>query len=616
MNGSMTVDQALAEAATQWGQGNTHRANELAQLALRAEPDHPGALNMAACAAFDAGNWGVALALFQKAVQAAPQDHSMQGNLARNELVLGRIESARRRADYLASVTPEALALQQEVISTLHKSQRPSALAGSFYAADADQLAREVGLHVGPLGAPVPESTATTQQPNHAGQAPKVLVVPHAGHMYSGRTAGKAYALLAPLRDVIRRVVVLGPAHRVGFEGIALPGVGSFATPLGPVLIDSLGADAIADMPQVVTRPDAHALEHSLEVHLPFLQRVLQPAGWGGPGFSFLPLLVGDASPQQVREVIERLWGGPETLIIISTDLSHFHTYGEANAIDAATCAQVLAQDACLTHEQACGATPLNAALQIARKRGLRIEQLERCNSGDTAGSTPEGRSRVVGYASFALREPGSLPATKSVADRADPAGVGGQLALEFSAEQGLALLQLARASLHEATGAAKEPSPGTKSFAAPGASFVTLTEGGQLRGCIGSLQAHRPLAEDVRANAAAAALHDTRFAPVTAEEAPLLQVEVSVLSAPDSLRFANESHALWQLQPHVHGVILECEHLGRRYRSTYLPQVWEQIPQPRAFMAHLKLKAGLPFYFWSPAMRLSVYRVQKFQEA
>ena len=593
MTTSMTVDEALDQANLQWAEGNKARAQELALLALRAEPDHAGALNMAACAAFDAGNPGVALALFQKAVQQAPLDHAIQGNLARNEFVLGRVEPARRRAEYLATVSPPAQAICEEFVATLQRAQRPSALAATFYAADPAQLAREVDAYLGPLAVPLPPALLpSVPVPN----SPKVLVLPHAGHVYSGQTAAKGYALLGRAVQQIRRVVLLGPAHRVYFEGIALPGVGSFATPLGPVVVDSLGADAISDMPQVVTRPDAHAQEHSLEVHLPFLQRVLRSP------FTLLPLVVGDVTPAQVQRVIERLWGGPETLIVISTDLSHFHSYTKASSMDAASCAQVLALDASLTHEQACGATPLNAMLQIAAQRGLGIEELARCNSGDTAGNTPEGRQRVVGYASFALREPGLAHGA-----------VGG--AAQWTAEQGQALVQIARASLHEATGAAREPVPGTQAFNAPGAAFVTLTQNGNLRGCIGSLQAHRPLAEDVRANAAAAALHDGRFAPVTAAEAPGLQVEVSVLTAPEPLAFANESHALWQLQPGVHGVILECEHLGTSHRSTYLPQVWEQIPDPRAFMAHLKVKAGIPFDFWSPQMRLSVYRVQKFLE-
>ncbi|MBC7434637.1 MAG: AmmeMemoRadiSam system protein B [Bdellovibrionales bacterium] len=468
----------------------------------------------------------------------------------------------------------------REFEAKLASTQRPPAIASSFYSGDAMQLRRNVEGYL---------HAASSGMPRSLLQQPKVLIAPHAGHMYSGATAAKAYARILPFAQGIRRVVLLGPAHRVYFEGVALPGSGAYASPLGAVPIDNLAADAIADFPFVVTRADAHGPEHSLEVHLPFLQCALG-------AFELLPLVVGDAAPAQVAQVIERLWGGPETLIVISTDLSHFHGYDEANQIDLASCAQLMALDATLNHQQACGATPVNALLELALRKGLRIEQIERCNSGDTAGD----RDRVVGYASFALYE----PARKSGA------------AIGFSPEQGLALVQLARASLHEATGAPKEPVPGLKSFQGNGAAFVTLTSQGQLRGCIGSLQAARPLADDVRANAMAAALQDPRFKPVTAAEAPGLQVEVSVLTAAQFLPCANESHAIWQLQPGIDGVILECEEGGRAFRSTYLPQVWEQISQPRAFLAHLKVKAGLPFDYWSPQVRLSVYQVQKFSES
>ncbi|CAN5576211.1 AmmeMemoRadiSam system protein B [soil metagenome] len=581
MSQSLTIEQALAQAAAQWGTAGKAGARQLVQQVLTAAPDHPGALNLAGCAAFEDGNAGMALALFEKAVARAPADIAMQGNLARSEFAVGRVERARRRGEYLATLAPQAQAMCREFEASLAGAQRPPAIAATFYPADAGQLRRDVEglLHA-----------ASSGMPRSLLQQPKVLIAPHAGHVYSGAAAAKAYARIQPFAQAIKRVVLLGPAHRVYFKGVALPGSGSYVSPLGAVTVDTLAADAISDLSFVVTRADVHAPEHSLEVHLPFLQSALA-------SFDLLPLVVGDAAPAQVAQVIERLWGGPETLIVISTDLSHFHGYEEANQIDTASCAQVMALDATLSHEQACGATPVNALLELALRKGLRIEQIERCNSGDTAGD----RDRVVGYASFALYESG---------------GHAGSAAAGLSPEQGLALVQLARASLHEATGAPKEPTPGLKSFQGAGAAFVTLTSQGQLRGCIGSLQASRPLADDVRANAMAAALQDPRFKPVTAAEAPGLEVEVSVLSEPQPLSFANESHAIWQLQPGVDGVIFECEEHGRTFRSTYLPQVWEQIPDRRAFLAHLKVKAGLPFDFWSPQIRLSVYRVQKFSES
>jgi AmmeMemoRadiSam system protein B/AmmeMemoRadiSam system protein A len=588
---TLSIDQALEQVVARWSSGDKPATRQLVQQILSAAPDHPGALNLAGCAAFEDGNAGMALALFEKAAARAPADAAVQVNLARSEFAVGRVERARRRGDYLATVTAQARGISEEFGQKLQAAARPPAIAGAFYPADRSQLRSEVEACLHAAASGLPRSML---------QRPKVLIAPHAGHIYSGAAAAKVYARIQPFAADIRRVVLLGPAHRVYFKGIALPGLGAYASPLGSVPIDTLGADAIADLPFVVTHTEAHSQEHSLEVHLPFLQCALGT-------FELLPLVVGDVTPSQVAEVIGRLWGGPETLIVISTDLSHFHAYDEANMIDAASCAQVMALDATLSHKQACGATPVNALLQLAAKRGLRIEQIDRLNSGDTAGD----KERMVGYASFALYEP--------------PAASAGAL---LSEAQGHQLVQLARASLHEAVGlkeavglqeavgSGKTPVPDQKSFQSPGAAFVTLTKQGQLRGCIGSLQAMRPLAEDVRANAKAAALRDPRFAPVSAAEAQGLAVEVSVLTEPQPLTFANQSHAIWQLRPGVDGVIFECMEQGRAYRSTYLPQVWEQIPASRAFMAHLLVKAGLPFDFWSPQVHLSTYQVQKFHES
>jgi MEMO1 family protein len=484
--------------------------------------------------------------------------------------------------------------------STREPTVRRPAVAGTFMQASPELLAQEVDHYL--------QSDAALDL---ASACPKVLIAPHAGHIYSGRTAGRAYALVRAFGQHgsgrIRRVVLLGPAHRVYVKGIALPGVDAYATPLGLLPVDTLGALAVEDLPFVVTRPDVHGPEHSLEVQVPFLQRALGQV-------QLLPLVVGDVSAAQVAQVIERLWGGDDVLLVVSTDLSHFHAYDEANAIDHASCEQVLALDGSLTHEQACGATPLNGLLSVARNRGLRIAQLEQCNSGDTGANTSAGRARVVGYASFALYE--SAP------------GTGGD-GTELSEEQGARLVALARHALQGAVtagamGAPQPPKSAPSLLAAAtdlalqanGASFVTLTQNGQLRGCIGSLQAYRPLVQDVQANACAAALQDPRFPPVSANEAPGLRLEVSVLAAAQPLSFANQAHALWQLQPGVHGVIFECVHQGRSYRSTFLPQVWEQLPNVVTFMAHLKAKAGLAQDFWSSEVRLSVYRVQKFKEA
>jgi len=261
---------------------------------------------------------------------------------------------------------------------------RPAAVAGMFYPAAPAALAADVRAHL---------SGAQTRLPP-AGAVPKALVAPHAGYVYSGPIAASVYARLAAGRDTIRRVVLLGPTHRVPVRGLALPSVRAFGTPLGTVDVDRAAAAAALTLPQVCESDAAHALEHSLEVQLPFLQAVLGH-------FSIVPFAVGDATPREVAEVIELLWGGPETLIVISSDLSHYHRYADAREIDRATSAAILALSATLEHDQACGATPINGLLLAARRHGLRPELLDLRNSGDTAGD----KSRVVGYASFAFTE-------------------------------------------------------------------------------------------------------------------------------------------------------------------------------------------------------------------
>lgn len=260
---------------------------------------------------------------------------------------------------------------------------RPPAVAGSFYPASADELSRDVRRFM--------ENAVSGRSDV---PAPKVLIAPHAGYVYSGSIAASAYARVASLADSIDRVVLLGPAHRVHIQGLALPATAQFKTPLGAIDIDQAAVDAVATLPQVIVSDEAHAQEHSLEVHLPFMQQVLGE-------FKLVPFVVGSATPAQVAEVLEILWGGAETLIVISSDLSHYLPYDRARATDEFTAETILRLNPQLNHEQACGATPINGLLVAARARGLESQLLDLRNSGDTAGD----KSRVVGYASFAFHE-------------------------------------------------------------------------------------------------------------------------------------------------------------------------------------------------------------------
>jgi AmmeMemoRadiSam system protein B len=262
-------------------------------------------------------------------------------------------------------------------------SVRAPAVAGMFYPGDSRELAHSLARMLGAAAHDAPERGV-----------PKAIIAPHAGYVYSGPIAASVYAMLAPARDRITRVVLLGPTHRVAVRGLALPGVNAFATPLGTVEIDRAAVEALRTLPQVVVSTQAHALEHSLEVHVPFLQSVLER-------FSLVPLAVGHASAEEVAGVLDALWGGPETLIVVSSDLSHYLSYGDAQAVDRATAKAILGLATDLSHEQACGATPVTGLTLTARTRGLKPELIDLRNSGDTAGD----RNRVVGYGAFAFYE-------------------------------------------------------------------------------------------------------------------------------------------------------------------------------------------------------------------
>jgi AmmeMemoRadiSam system protein B/AmmeMemoRadiSam system protein A len=449
---------------------------------------------------------------------------------------------------------------------------RPAAVAGSFYPADPRVLSTEVGEMLDDVEVLAPRLGF-----------PKAVIAPHAGYVYSGPVAAYAFDALTPARGIVKRVVLLGPVHRVPVRGLALPDAEAFETPFGRIAVDPAARAALAEFPQIVVNGRAHALEHSLEVQLPFLQRVLGE-------FLLVPLAVGDASVGEVSEVIERLWGGPETLIVISTDMSHYHAYRDACRIDGETLSRIEALATDIRHEQACGATPLNGLLGVARARGMTIRRLMACNSGDTAG----GRDQVVGYSAFALYE-------------------GAPVAPE---EAGRTLLGLARAAIAQrfAKPDAVDPPGGNGPLwlRQTGATFVTLMRAGKLRGCIGSLEARRALGEDVIANARMAAFGDPRFAPLTPAEWPDTQLEVSLLSTPKPIRFADEAELIDAIRAGDDGLIIELNGM----RATFLPQVWETIPEVRRFLAELVAKAGLPADTRLARCRVSRYRVMKWREA
>ena len=256
-------------------------------------------------------------------------------------------------------------------------SVRNPAVAGMFYPADRGELHDTIVQFLG--------------QVSQSDYRPKAIIVPHAGYIYSGPIAASAYACVAPLHKTVRRVILLGPAHRVPFYGLAVPDTEAFASPLGEVPVDQAAINKIRHLPQVRIFDDAHALEHSLEVHLPFLQEVLDE-------FSIVPLVVGDAKPSEVAEALEILWGDTETLIVVSSDLSHYHDYETARKMDTRTSQAIEGlRPEDIHFEDACGRTPVNGLLTLAKQRGLHAHTVDLRNSGDTAGP----RDQVVGYGAY-----------------------------------------------------------------------------------------------------------------------------------------------------------------------------------------------------------------------
>lgn len=259
---------------------------------------------------------------------------------------------------------------------------RHAAVAGRFYPSDPAELRALINT----LLAAVPPAT---------GSAPKALIAPHAGYLYSGPIAATAYAQLVPERDQVKRIVLLGPSHYVAFDGLAASSAEAFATPLGLVPVDLEAVREVRALPQVCEMDTAHAEEHSLEVELPFLQTVLAD-------FTLVPLVVGDATPEEVSEVLDLLWGGPETRFVISSDLSHYCDLQTARRLDGATAEAIEAlKPAAIGDERACGRMPIRGLLQAARRHGLRARTLDLRSSGETAGP----HDRVVGYGAFAFEE-------------------------------------------------------------------------------------------------------------------------------------------------------------------------------------------------------------------
>ena len=468
------------------------------------------------------------------------------------------------------------------------ESIRMPVRAGSFYPSDPRELRNLIDRLA---------QNARSGQPDLPDRRSlRALILPHAGYPYSGPTAAHAARVLS--ENQFKRVLLMGPDHFAGFRSAAVPTVQAFQTPLGKIELHPAAADLLKQPEIFAPLPPDDDREHSLEVVLPFLQAFLKT-------FQLIPLVVGRAQVDRLCAALLPLVDR-ETLVVVSSDLSHFLPYAEAQAKDRRTIDAILACDRRVLVQDAnsaCGAHPLAILLAMADRCGWQPVLLNYLNSGDTAGD----RTRVVGYAAIAFFGDPPMPATQESSQRLTP-------------EKGRLLVTLARRTLMEKFGLPLPPADADRmrsalsdaSFQARCATFVTLKHKGQLRGCIGTLSASDPLAEGVRRNAVNAAFHDPRFSPLTETELGQVEIEVSVLSEPQPLSFSDPEDLLRKLRPDVDGVIIRQGHAS----ATFLPQVWEQLPKKEDFLGHLCLKAGLPRDAWKRGtLEVSTYQVQYFEE-
>jgi hypothetical protein len=416
------------------------------------------------------------------------------------------------------------------------------------------------------------------------GVAPKVVVAPHAGLVYSGAVAATAFGVWARRAEPPRRVVIVGPAHRVAFSGVAIHPAAKWRTPLGEAPVAPVAHAELAQAPSVVVDPRPFVGEHSLEMHLIMLQAML-PAP-----FEIVPILVGDADPLHVAEALRRVWGGPETVVAVSSDLSHFLDRGRAESIDSDTARRIETLDAAaLDGRRACGFLAVKAALEIAAERDMRASGLHLATSADVGADA----SRVVGYGAFALEYAASARLAEADRERLLSACM-------------TALGTAARTGVKAPAMSLKGASP---TLSAWRATFVTLTENERPRGCIGSLEPCRPLIEDALGNTAQAAFADPRFPALKESELTGLRLDVSILSHPRPIPAESESELAGALEPDRDGLILSA---GRRC-ALFLPTVWRHVPDARAFVRHLMAKAGFAPNRWPERLQARRFRVESF---
>ena len=454
------------------------------------------------------------------------------------------------------------------------KKLRPAAVAGQFYPGTAEELGRQVDALLNEARGQIDPGIANDE-------SPEALIVPHAGYRYSGAIAASAYARLGGAVKQISRVVLIGPAHRVRLKGVAFSGADYFDTPLGRVPLDvDTVKQCVRQFPFASIGNKAHQHEHSLETQLPFLQRCLSR-------FKLVPMVVGAADPLEIAQLLSYLWGNRESVVIVSSDLSHYKPYKQAKQIDTFTSQAITALNPDpITYEHACGQVGIRGLLHVARQRKLVAAKIDVRNSGDTA----DRKDQVVGYGSFGFYSAGQ----------------------RLNRRQRSELGRVAWSTIDHGLNSGEMLVPSLKGYGSPftdaGATFVTLTAAdGRLRGCIGSLTSDMPLLQNVSRNAFKAAFADGRFQPLTAPESTSVGLEVSVLGPWERVPGENEEEIVSQIRPFIDGLIFVE---GER-RGTFLPSVWKSINDPTTFFRQLKKKGGFAEDYWSDQVKVYRYHTE-----
>lgn len=458
------------------------------------------------------------------------------------------------------------------------KRDRRSVWDGKFYPSSAAELKGLIQKYLD-------QAEVDSSLANRPGL--KAVVMPHAGYIYSGPAAAYAAKLLQ--KKSFTKVFIIGPDHQVGFEGGAITDADAYTTPLGRVDLHSNARDLLRN-PLFKSVPASDLGEHSVEVEIPFLQQALG-------SFTMIPMVLSSADPRAVAESIVP-YLDDTTLVVISSDLSHYLPYQEAVQKDSQTLSLIKNLDfngLAASENAACGKLPLLVLMYLSRMQGWEPVLIKYANSGDTAGD----KDRVVGYAALACFK---------IETSGDKQGL--------TPEEGRYLTSLARKAItqhvHDRKSCDIDLSAASPALRTECGAFVTLTKQGQLRGCIGSIRAEKPLVECVRDNAINAAFADPRFPPIRASELPELEIEISVLSPPQSLSYSGSEDLLKKLRPGVDGVIIKHGY----HQATFLPQVWEQLPQAQDFLSRLCEKAGLASDEWVRGdLEVFTYRVQAFHE-